>query len=199
MLILKAYYLLYQIFLKFNFFPILSWLLSTTNQTSNCFWYKSCDPLDYDYGWTDISEILIHPKYSTVYQHNPNVPGQGTVYDVAMLKLKDTIGQHEFFGHPQPDIVYPICLPQAGNIDTLIGQEVLTARFFETQTSTVLQSEVCANQHIMMNVFSDQMCSLSTPDLKICDPKDKGSPLMLHNKLEDRYTMSTQNFRHGSK
>ena len=120
------------------------------------------------------------------------------MYDVAMLKLKDTIGQHEFFGHPQPDIVYPICLPQAGNIDTLIGQEVLTARFFETQTSTVLQSEVCANQHIMMNVFSDQMCSLSTPDLKICDPKDKGSPLMLHNKLEDRYTMSTQNFRRGS-
>ena len=189
MLILKAYYLLYQIFLKFNFFPILSWLLSTTNQTSNCFWYKSCDPLDYDHGWTDISEILIHPKYSTVYQHNPNVPGRGTVYDVAMLKLKDTIGQHEFFGHPQPDIVYPICLPQPGNIDTLIGQEVLTARFLETQTSTISSSDVCMNQQFLMNVFSDQMCSLSTPDLKICDYKDKGSPLMFHNKLENRYKM----------
>ena len=111
------------------------------------------------------------------------------MYDVAMLKLKDTIGQHEFFGHPQPDIVYPICLPQPGNIDTLIGQEVLTARFLETQISTISSSDVCMNQQFLMNVFSDQMCSLSTPDLKICDYKDKGSPLMFHNKLENRYKM----------
>ena len=110
------------------------------------------------------------------------------MYDVAMLKLKDTIGQHEFFGHPQPDIVYPICLPQPGNIDTLIGQEVLTARFLETQTSTVQPSAWCMNDvEYTMNVFSDQMCSLSAPDLKICDYKDRGSPLMFHNKLQDRY------------
>ena len=39
------------------------------------------------------------------------------MYDVAMMKLKDVIGQHAFISLPSPDIpdiVRPVCLPEPG-------------------------------------------------------------------------------------
>ena len=43
-----------------------------------------------------ITEILTHPKYSSIYQHNPEEEQWETLFDIALLKLAERIGEHEF-------------------------------------------------------------------------------------------------------
>ena len=52
--------------------------------------------LDYNSGWVKITEILTHPKYSSIYQHNPEEEQWETLFDIALLKLAERIGEHEF-------------------------------------------------------------------------------------------------------
>ena len=101
--------------------------------------------LDYNHGWIDVTEILIHPNFRAQYQQNPGAKEFEPMYNVALLKLKDSIGQHEFFGHPQSDIIRPICLPETGMVDSLVGQSAYTARFLEKQLSTIISSWECGN------------------------------------------------------
>ena len=107
------------------------------------FWYKRYNPLDYNHGWIDITEVLIHPK-SNSDQLQPK-------YNVAIMKLKDSIGQHEFFGHPQSDIIRPICLPESGLVDSLVGATVYTTKFLEKYPSTIISSDDCTNRLQSLN------------------------------------------------
>ena len=52
--------------------------------------------LDYNSGWIKITKILTHPKYSSIYQHNPEEEQWETLFDIALLKLAERIGEHEF-------------------------------------------------------------------------------------------------------
>ena len=107
--------------------------------------------LDYNHGWIDVTEILIHPNFSAQYQQNPGAKEFEPMYNVALLKLKDSIGQHEFFGHPQSDIIRPICLPESGLVDSLVGATVYTTKFFEQYPSTIISSDDCTNRLNSLN------------------------------------------------
>ena len=117
-------------------------------------WYKRLNVLDYNHGWIDITEVLIHPNYSALYQQNPGAKELEPMYNVALLKLKDSIGQHEFFGNPHSDIIRPICLPESGFVDSMVGQSAYTSRFLEKQLSTIINSWECANHFSQLKWYS---------------------------------------------
>ena len=120
--------------------------------------------LDYNYGWIKITEILTHPKYSTIYQHNPEEEEWEFLYDVALLKLEDSIDRHEFTSLPLPDTLRPVCLLpdyHQNQLENILRSydHVLTARFLETQETKIISRDDCIN-HRSNALFNEYHMSL---------------------------------------
>ena len=83
--------------------------------------------------WNPITEIRAHPKYHLDYQ-----------FDLAMLKLRDRVGE---IPHPSDvivDTIRPICLPYTSqNLDVPIGQETWNSRSLTTKKVEIMTSQQC--------------------------------------------------------
>ena len=107
---------------------------------------------------------MTHPKYSTIYQHNPEEEEWEFLYDVALLKLEDSIDRHEFTSLPLPDTLRPICLLpdyHQNQLENILRSydHVLTARFLETQETKIISRDDCVN-HRSNALFNEYHMSL---------------------------------------